>query len=140
MKHRFVQAYLDGSNATPGDTNPHLGQGFAARVWQLAYDKMLVERYESSASYRAYIAAREGPVQADTVATAEQLRQARLEGRRAANRWCDEPRDETPRNAYYGQRGGLAVAWRTGYSEMLRSRVRNGPASRAYLAAQAANN
>jgi hypothetical protein len=60
-------------------------------------------------------------------ATAEQLRQALIEGRRA------EP--GTP-NPYYGM-GALAVAWRRGYTQNLTSLVNNGPGMRAFYAAHA---
>ena len=59
--------------------------------------------------------------------TAAQIRQALIEGRRA------EPRAPNP---YYGQ-GALAVAWREGYLQDLRSEINNGRNMRAYYAAHA---
>ncbi len=58
--HALAWAYLDGRNATPGDTNPYAGQGLAARQWRRGYQKMMRDVYESSVSYRKFIEAQRG--------------------------------------------------------------------------------
>lgn len=54
-KEAVIAARNEGRAAKPGDRNPYYGQGVLARMWQLGYKTMLLDRMNNSPTRRRFL-------------------------------------------------------------------------------------
>ena len=54
-RDELVAARTAGRTATPGDTNPYVGQGLLADLWRLGYQAMLVDMLNRSPARQAFL-------------------------------------------------------------------------------------